>query len=108
MCAAYSCYGAAADFKNTQTCPNPLYECASASALTSAQKTGLVVTIENHSIRGGIGSIVCEQLSESMPTRVVRLGVDDEFGQSGTSDELLDFYGLSSSKIVDKVIEILK
>lgn len=75
---------------------------------TSTQKTGLVVTIENHSIRGGIGSIVCEQLSESMPTRVVRLGVDDEFGQSGTSDELLDFYGLSSSKIVDKVIEILK
>ena len=76
--------------------------------LKSAQKTNLVVTVENHSIRGGIGSIICEHLSTEYPTRVVRLGVDDEFGQSGTSNELLDCYGLSSDKIVKKIIEIKK
>ena len=76
--------------------------------LKSAQKTNLVVTVENHSIRGGIGSIICERLSAEYPTKVVRLGVDDEFGQSGTSNELLDCYGLSSDKIVKKIVEIKK
>ena len=60
------------------------------TVLKSAEKTNLVVTVENHSIRGGIGSIVCEQLSSIRPTKVVRLGTDDEFGQSGTSNQLLD------------------
>ena len=76
------------------------------TVLKSAEKTNLVVTVENHSIRGGIGSIVCEQLSSIRPTKVVRLGTDDEFGQSGTSNQLLDCYGLSSKKIVEKIIEI--
>ncbi len=76
------------------------------TVMKSAAKTKLVVTVENHSIRGGIGSIICEQLSEKMPCKVVRLGVDDSFGQSGTSNELLDFYGLSSNKLVEKIIEI--
>lgn len=76
--------------------------------LKSSQKTNLVVTVENHSIRGGIGSIICEQLSAIKPTKVIRLGVDDEFGQSGTSDKLLDYYGLNSDKIVERIIEILK
>ena len=76
------------------------------TVLKSAEKTNLVVTVENHSIRGGIGSIICEQLSSIRPTRVVRLGTDDEFGQSGTSNQLLDCYGLSSKKIVEKIIEI--
>ena len=78
------------------------------TVLKSAEKTNLVVTVENHSIRGGIGSIVCEQLSSIRPTKVVRLGTDDEFGQSGTSNQLLDCYGLSSKKIVEKIIEIKK
>ena len=78
------------------------------TVLKSAEKTNLVVTVENHSIRGGIGSIVCEQLSSIRPTKVVRLGTDDEFGQSGTSNQLLDCYGLSSKKIVEKFIEIKK
>ena len=78
------------------------------TVLKSAQKTKLVVTIENHSVKGGIGSIVCEQLSEISPTKVIRIGTNDEFGQSGTSDELLDYYGLSSKKIVERVLEIIK
>ena len=76
------------------------------TVMNSAAKTNLVVTVENHSIRGGIGSIICEQLSEKMPCKVVRLGVDDSFGQSGTSDKLLDYYGLSSNKLVEKITEI--
>lgn len=76
------------------------------TVLKSAEKTNLVVTVENHSIRGGIGSIICEQLSSIRPTRVIRLGTDDEFGQSGTSNQLLDCYGLCSKKIVEKIIEI--
>lgn len=77
-----------------------------ATVMKSAEKTNLVVTVENHSIRGGIGSIICEQMSASKPVKVIRLGVDDTFGQSGTSDKLLDCYGLSSKKITEKIIEI--
>lgn len=76
------------------------------TVLNSANKTNLVVSIENHSIRGGIGSIICEQLSALKPVKVIRLGVDDEFGQSGTSDKLLEAYGLNSKKIVEKIVEI--
>lgn len=76
------------------------------TVLKSAKKTNLVITIENHSIKGGIGSTVCEELSSLRPTKVVRLGIDNEFGQSGTSNQLLDCYGLSSKKIVEKIIEI--
>ena len=78
------------------------------TVLKSSEKTNLVITVENHSIRGGLGSIVCEQLSNIRPVKVVRLGVDDEFGQSGTAGELLDYYGLSSKKLVEKIAEIVK
>jgi len=76
------------------------------TVLKSAEKTNLVVTVENHMTTGGIGSIICEQLSQIIPTKVIRLGVDDSFGQSGTSEKLLDFYGLNASKLVSKIIEI--
>ena len=65
----------------------------------SSQKTGLVITIENHSIIGGLGSAVCELLSEYCPVKVKRIGVKDRFGQSGKWDFLLDYYGLSSEKL---------
>lgn len=78
----------------------------SEAVLKSASKTRLVVTVENHSIKGGLGSSVCEVLSEKLPTKVVRLGVDDEFGQSGTSDELMKHFGLDSDSLVQKIVEI--
>lgn len=78
------------------------------SVITSARKTGLVVTVENHSVKGGIGSAVCEALSETCPTKVVRIGVNDKFGMSGKSSELLNFYGLDSESIVKKIVEIKK
>ena len=71
----------------------------------SAKKTGFVVTVENHSIYGGIGSAISEVLSEVYPTKVLRIGVNDTFGQSGTPKELLSYYGLDAESIVKRVIE---
>jgi len=76
------------------------------TVINSARKTNLVITVENHSIKGGIGSIICEKLSGVMPTRVIRLGIDNEFGQSGTPNKLLEHYGLDSKGIAEKIIEI--
>lgn len=78
------------------------------SVIKSASKTGLVVTVENHSIIGGLGSAVAECLSEKLPTKVVRIGVNDTFGQSGTPNELLKYYKLDSESIANKIIENLK
>jgi transketolase len=68
--------------------------------LASARKTGVVVTAEEHQIVNGLGSAVCELLSEELPTRVVRVGVDDRFGQSGNADALLAHYGLDVDGLV--------
>lgn len=70
-------------------------------------KTGLVVTVENHSIIGGLGSAVCEVLSENMPTPVYRIGINDEFGQSGEQRQLMDFYGLTAEKLAQKITQKL-
>lgn len=73
--------------------------------IESAKKTGFVVTVENHSIYGGIGSAVCEVLSENHPIKILRIGVNDEFGQSGTPKDLLKYYGLDAESVVDRVIK---
>ena len=68
--------------------------------LASAGKTGVVVTAEEHQIANGLGSAICELLSEELPTPVVRVGVDDRFGQSGNADALLAHYGLDVDGLV--------
>lgn len=75
--------------------------------INSAKKTGFVVTVENHSINGGLGSAVCETLGEKYPTRVLRIGMNDEFGQSGTPKELLKHYGLDAESIAEKIAGVL-
>lgn len=75
----------------------------SATILEEVKKTNFVVTVENHSIIGGLGSAVCEVLSENMPTVVHRIGIMDEFGQSGEQRELMKFYGLTSEKLAQKI-----
>lgn len=65
----------------------------------SAKKTGLVVTVEEHSVIGGLGSAVCDVLSSERPTKVVKIGVNDEFGYSGPAAELLKAFGLCSDNI---------
>lgn len=76
--------------------------------INSVNKTGLAVTVENHSILGGLGSAVCETLSEKTPHQVLRIGINDTFGQSGTPNELLKHYGLDAESIANKVIELKK
>lgn len=76
--------------------------------INSVNKTGLAVTVENHSILGGLGSAVCETLSEKTPHQVLRIGINDTFGQSGTPNELLKHYGIDAESIANKVIELKK
>jgi transketolase len=71
--------------------------------LENAENTKLYVTVENHSIIGGLGSAVCEVLSENTPSKVLRIGTEDVFGQSGTAKSLLEYYGLTANKIADRV-----
>ncbi|WP_019907957.1 transketolase family protein [Thermoanaerobacter indiensis] len=65
-----------------------------------AKKTGKVITAEEHSIIGGLGSAVAEVLSEEYPVKIKRIGIRDEFGQSGSPKELLKHYGLTAEDIV--------
>ena len=73
----------------------------------SAKKTGKVVTVEEHSIIGGLGSAVCEALSETLPTPVLRIGVEDAYGESGPAKGLLHEYGLDAEGIYTKVKQYL-
>ena len=69
----------------------------------AAEETGCVVTVEEHNVIGGLGGAVSEFLSEEYPTKVVRIGVNDEFGRSGPALELLDRFGLNAENIVNTV-----
>ena len=67
--------------------------------IESAKKTNKVVTVENHSIYGGLGSAVCEVLSENYPCKVKRIGIKDVFGQSGEQRELMHYYRLTADEL---------
>lgn len=71
--------------------------------ITSAKKTGKVVTVEEHSVIGGLGSAVCDCLSANYPTKVTKIGVNDVFGHSGPATELLKEFGLDSEGIAKSV-----
>ncbi len=73
------------------------------AVLKAARSSRLVVTAEEHSIIGGLGSAVCELLSEEHPVKVKRVGVKDKFGKSGKPGELLEAYGLTAKGIVDTI-----
>ena len=74
----------------------------------SAKKTGAVVTAEEHSVIGGLGAAVCEELCEIYPVPVLRVGVEDKFGRSGQVPELLELYGLTAGNIADKARRAVK
>ena len=76
--------------------------------IKAAKETGVIVTAEEHSIIGGLGSAVAEVVSEKCPVPVLRVGVKDTFGESGKPNELLEKYGLTSNDIVNKVKEVIK
>ncbi|MCI9008074.1 MAG: transketolase family protein [Lachnospiraceae bacterium] len=69
----------------------------------SAKKTGKVVTVEEHSIIGGLGGAVAEVLAEQAPTKMLRIGVNDTFGESGPAKALIEKYGLDAKSIYAKV-----
>ena len=73
----------------------------------SALKTKKVVVVENHSVIGGLGSAVCESLSQHAPSKVYRIGTKDTFGQSGEQRQLMEFYGLTDRKIYEKIIKFM-
>ena len=73
--------------------------------IKSAKETKKIITIEDHSVLCGLGSAVCEVLSENYPTKVIRMGVKDTFGKSGKAEELLAYFGLTARHIVEKVKE---
>ena len=74
----------------------------------SAQKTRFVVTVENHSVIGGVGSAVCEVLSEKFPVPVHRLGVQDTFGQTGDFDNLMKYYRLNSDELAEDITKLME
>ena len=73
--------------------------------LKAAQETKFIITAEEHSVIGGLGSAVSEFLSEVYPTKVKKLGIYDKFGQSGKANELLEKYELTAAKLVAMVKE---
>lgn len=75
--------------------------------ITMAQKTGAVVTCEEHNIYGGLGSAVAEVLVENYPVPMARVGVEDSFGESGLPDQLLEKYGLTVENIVKKAKAVI-
>ena len=76
--------------------------------IASAKKIGKVVTAEEHSVIGGLGSAVAEVLSEEAPTKLLRIGVGDVFGESGPAKELVAKYGLDGTGIYEKVKKFVK
>lgn len=68
-----------------------------------AKETKKIITIEDHSIIGGLGSTVCEVLSEEYPCKVTRMGIKDTFGKSGKAEELLSYFKLTAKDIIEEV-----
>lgn len=78
------------------------------AVIATAKRAGTIVTVEEHQIMGGFGSAVAELLSEKFPVRIKRLGINDQFGQSGEPEELLAHYGLSAPHIVEEIRKLLQ
>ena len=76
--------------------------------LEAAEATKLIITVENHSVVGGLGSAVCEAVTEGFPCKVYRLGFNDVFLQCGDDELLFSRYGMNTENIVQKAIDVLK
>lgn len=76
--------------------------------IENAKQVKHVITVEDHNIIGGIGSIVSDVLCENYPIKITKIGINDEFGQSGKWDELLKYYKLDAQSIVNKALMIME
>ena len=79
-----------------------------ACIVACAEQTGAIVTAENHNIIGGLGSAVAEVLAEEKPTPLIRVGIQDSFGEVGTQDYLMEKFGLTPEVIYHKAKEVIK
>jgi transketolase len=79
-----------------------------AAIVAAADRTGIVVTVEEHTVLGGLGGAVAEVLSEHRPTVVKRLGMQDVFGESASNAALLELYGLSAARVSEQVESICR
>jgi transketolase len=73
----------------------------------AAEKAKLVVTVEEHSIYGGLGGMVAEILSEASPRRVIRFGIEDRWGESAPNDYLLDAFGMSPARLSERIQKLV-
>ncbi len=78
------------------------------AVIKAAEKTGKIVTVEEHSIIGGLGSAVCDVVAEKAPAKVMKIGINDVFGESGPAVQLIQKYGLDSDSIYEKVKAFVK
>ncbi len=78
------------------------------TVLQAAEKCGAVVTAEEHSVIGGLGSAVAEVLAGRSAARFARVGIEDRFGQSGTPEDLFKAYGLTAENIADNARRLVK
>ena len=74
--------------------------------IKAAKETKKIITIEDHNIIGGLGSCVCEVLSEDYPTKVIRIGIKDTFGTSGRGTDLMKYFGITAEDIVKEIDNI--
>ncbi len=75
--------------------------------IKAAKETGLIITVEEHQVVGGLGGAVAEVLSQNYPVRMKMIGMNDRFGESGKPDELMDKYGLTAKHIVTETLKLL-
>lgn len=73
--------------------------------ITCAKETKKLISIEDHNVIGGLGSAIAEVLTEKYPTKLIRMGVPDTFGKSGTADKLMQYFHLTAEDIVKKIKE---
>ena len=71
--------------------------------IKAAKETKKIITIEDHNIIGGLGSAVCEVLSEEYPTKVTRIGIKDTFGKSGKAEELMKYFKITADEIIKNI-----
>ena len=69
-----------------------------------AKETKRIITIEDHNIIGGLGSAICEVLSEEYPCLVTRMGIKDVFGKSGKAEELMKYFKIDAESIVNEIV----
>ena len=71
-----------------------------------AKETKKLISLEDHNIFGGLGSAIAEVLTECYPTKLIRMGIKDQFGRSGRAEELIHYYGLDAEEIIKEVINL--